>query len=516
MAIFGFLKKLTGKDKAEKAAADETLPESDAAEEAAAADAPETADAPEAADTDVVETPAPRAEDLPPAPESVPAESPAEMPVPDDLPPEDTTPEDTVPEDAAPETPAPEADISEDTGPDKVGKSLPEDAEIASAGGEDTAEDPAPEDAVLPEDEPSVETPAETPVPDDLPAEDAAPEDTVPEDPAPESAAPEPPAPDAGDKADEPSPEPARKSWFGRLKEGLGKSASKITEGLAGIMGKPKLDAADLDEIEDALIMADLGVAAAGRLTEGLKGRSYPDGVNAATLAEALAEEVGAILAPVAKPLEIRAENKPHVVLMVGVNGSGKTTTAGKLAEYWRSEGRSVMLAAADTFRAAAVEQLKIWGERTGTTVIAGEPNADAAAVAYQAHEAAIREKVDVLIVDTAGRLQARAELMEELGKITRVLGKQDAAAPHDSIIVLDGTVGQNALSQVAAFQEVANLSGMIVTKLDGSARGGVVVALAEEFGLPIHAVGVGEGKDDLRPFDAADFGRALAGLGNT
>ncbi len=281
-------------------------------------------------------------------------------------------------------------------------------------------------------------------------------------------------------------------------------------------MGKPKLDAGDLEDIEDALIMADLGVAAAGRLTEGLKGRSYPDGVNAESLAQALAEEVATILEPVAKPLEIDPGNTPHVVLMVGVNGSGKTTTAGKLAEYWRSEGKTVMLAAADTFRAAAVEQLRIWGERTGTTVIAGEANADAAAVAYQAHETAIREKVDILIVDTAGRLQARAELMQELEKITRVLGKQDETAPHDRIIVLDGTVGQNALSQVAAFQQAANLSGMIVTKLDGSARGGIVVALAEEFGLPIHAVGVGEGKDDLRPFDAADFGRALAGLGGS
>jgi fused signal recognition particle receptor len=319
------------------------------------------------------------------------------------------------------------------------------------------------------------------------------------------------------DEGEDIEPEPAKKkSWFGRLKDGLGKSASKITEGLSGIIGKPKLDASDLEEIEDALIMADLGVAAAGRLTEGLRGRSYPDGVNADSLARALAEEVAAILGPVAKPLEIDPKNTPHVVLMVGVNGSGKTTTAGKLAEYWQSQGRSVMLAAADTFRAAAVEQLKIWGERTGTTVIAGEPNADAAAVAFKAHERAIREKVDVLIVDTAGRLQARAELMDELEKITRVLGKQDDKAPHDSIIVLDGTVGQNALSQVAAFQQAANLSGMIVTKLDGSARGGIVVALAEEFGLPIHAVGVGEGKDDLRPFDAADFGRALAGLGGS
>ena len=401
----------------------------------------------------------------------------------------DIVTEDLVPADHAPDT----SDIAPPPSPEE---SLAEIEDKASP------EVSTPEQA---QEDPAVEAEAPMPAEADLVAEPL-PETPVEVDPDDVAEEPAPPA----------QPEPAKKSWFGRLKDGLGKSASKITEGLAGIMGKPKLDAADLDEIEDALIMADLGVAAAGRLTEGLKGRSYPDGVNAETLAEALAEEVGAILAPVATPLQINPANTPHVVLMVGVNGSGKTTTAGKLAEYWRAEGRSVMLAAADTFRAAAVEQLKIWGERTGTTVIAGEPNADAAAVAYQAHEIAIREKVDVLIVDTAGRLQARAELMEELGKITRVLGKQDATAPHDRIIVLDGTVGQNALSQVAAFQEVANLSGMIVTKLDGSARGGVVVALAEEFGLPIHAVGVGEGKDDLRPFDAADFGRALAGLGST
>ena len=306
---------------------------------------------------------------------------------------------------------------------------------------------------------------------------------------------------------------PKKKSWFSRLKDGLGKSANKITSNLA-IFGKPKLDANDLEDIEDALIMADLGVAAAGRLAAGLNKRDFPDGVNQDTLSEALAEEVAGILSPVAKPLTINPDHKPHVVMMVGVNGSGKTTTAGKLAEQWRQDGLKVTMAAADTFRAAAVEQLKIWGERTGTTVISGEPGSDAAAVAYQAYEQAIHDKADVLIVDTAGRLQAKKELMDELEKICRVIAKKDDAAPHDRVIVLDGTVGQNAISQVSAFKETAGLTGMIVTKLDGSARGGVVVALAEEFGLPIHAVGVGEGKDDLDAFDAEDFGRALAGLG--
>lgn len=312
-------------------------------------------------------------------------------------------------------------------------------------------------------------------------------------------------------ESEEPA-KPAKKSWFSKLKDGLGKSANKITASLS-IFGKPKLDASDLEDIEDALIMADLGVAAATRLAEGLKKRDYPNGVDQDSLSEALADEVASILTPVAKPLTINPQHKPHVILMVGVNGSGKTTTAGKLAEQWHQAGLKVTMAAADTFRAAAVEQLKIWGERTGTTVIAGEQGSDAAAVAYQAYEQAINEGADVLIVDTAGRLQAKTELMDELAKICRVIGKKDDAAPHDRVIVLDGTVGQNALSQVSAFKETAGLTGMIVTKLDGSARGGVVVALAQEFGLPIHAVGVGEGKDDLDAFDAVDFGRALAGL---
>jgi len=352
--------------------------------------------------------------------------------------------------------------------------------------------DPQPE----PSPEPEAKSPAEseTEVQPETPAEVSA--SPVEEDPA----------------ASEEPAKPAKKSWFSKLKDGLGKSANKITASLS-IFGKPKLDASDLEDIEDALIMADLGVAAATRLAEGLKKRDYPNGVDQDSLSEALADEVASILTPVAKPLTINPQHKPHVILMVGVNGSGKTTTAGKLAEQWHQAGLKVTMAAADTFRAAAVEQLKIWGERTGTTVIAGEQGSDAAAVAYQAYEQAINEGADVLIVDTAGRLQAKTELMDELAKICRVIGKKDDAAPHDRVIVLDGTVGQNALSQVSAFKETAGLTGMIVTKLDGSARGGVVVALAQEFGLPIHAVGVGEGKDDLDAFDAVDFGRALAGL---
>ena len=306
-------------------------------------------------------------------------------------------------------------------------------------------------------------------------------------------------------------------SWFSRLKAGLSKSAEKIssgiTESLGNVFGKPSLDAEAAEELMDTLIMADLGVAAAGRIVDGLKKRRFEDGVTPQSLAAGLAEEVARILEPHAVPLVIPADKKPFVVLLVGVNGSGKTTTAGKLAEHWQSEGKRVMLAAADTFRAAATEQLQAWGQRTGTTVIAAEAGSDAAAVAWQAMDHAISKQFDILIVDTAGRLQARAELMDELAKIRRVLGKRLDGAPHAALIILDGTVGQNALSQVKAFQETAGLTGMIVTKLDGSARGGIVVALAEEYGLPLHAVGVGEQKEDLRSFDAAAFGRALAGI---
>ena len=385
--------------------------------------------------------------------------------------------------------------------PKKQGKQSPPTAET---------EQPSPQADVA---APVMSAPTPAPIPEPSPAPPATEKPVTPT--ATPTAIPD----DASEEAPaEKAPEddtPKKTSWFARLKDGLGKSAGKITTSLAAAIGKPKLDASDLEDIEDALIMADLGVSAASRLTEGLKKRSFPDGVTRDSLAEALAEEVAEILAPVALPLHINPDLKPHVILMVGVNGSGKTTTAGKLAEQWQSEGKKVMMAAADTFRAAAVEQLQIWGQRTGTSVISGEQGTDAAAVAYQAYERAIDDGADVLIIDTAGRLQAKTELMEELAKICRVIAKKDDTAPHDRVIVLDGTVGQNASSQVSAFKETADLTGMIVTKLDGSARGGVVVSLAESFGLPIHAVGVGEGKDDLRAFDAKDFGRALAGLGD-
>lgn len=304
-------------------------------------------------------------------------------------------------------------------------------------------------------------------------------------------------------------------SWLKKLKSGLGKTSSKVTaslSSLSSLLGRSAIDAASLEDIEDALIGADLGTTASARLAEAVRKHKFDGEITPQKLALALADGITEILEPVAKPLEVDSANSPHVMLLVGVNGSGKTTTAGKLAQQWRGQGKSVMLAAGDTFRAAAIEQLKVWGERTGTEVIAGEKGGDAAALAYQAMERAKSSKTDVLIIDTAGRLQNRSELMDELAKIVRVIRKHDETAPHDSVIVLDGTVGQNAISQVSAFQQVADLSGVIVTKLDGSAKGGVVIALAEKFGLPLHAVGVGEGVDDLQPFTARDFANALAG----
>ena len=307
--------------------------------------------------------------------------------------------------------------------------------------------------------------------------------------------------------------------WLQKLKQGLSKSSQKVSESLksltslSSLMGATKLDAASLEEVEDALIGADLGTKSAARLADAMRKHKFDGPVTSDSLAAALADAIAEILHPVATPLVPDPVHRPHVLLLVGVNGSGKTTTAGKLAQQWHQQGKTVMLAAGDTFRAAAIEQLQIWGDRTGTQVIAGDQGGDAAALAYAALEKAQKEQADILIIDTAGRLQNRTELMDELAKIVRVIRKLDASAPHDSVIVLDGTVGQNALSQVKAFQQAADVSGLVVTKLDGSAKGGVVVALAEEVGLPVHAVGVGEGADDLQPFDAQEFANALTGV---
>ena len=309
-------------------------------------------------------------------------------------------------------------------------------------------------------------------------------------------------------------------SWLKKLTAGLKKSSDKVTTSLSGIsrlFGKDKIDAASIEEIEEALILADLGVSVAADIAEGLRAHKFEGEVTPEALRHVLAQHLTQILAPVEKPLEIAngdgAGTSLHVILLVGVNGSGKTTTAGKLAARFQAQGKKVVMAAADTFRAAAIEQLAGWGLRTDTHVISGERGGDAAALAFRAIDEARANKADLLIIDTAGRLQNRAELMEELAKIIRVIKKQIPDAPHDSLIVLDGTVGQNAIAQMKAFQQTADLTGMVITKLDGSAKGGIVVALAREFGLPVHMVGVGESAEDLQDFTAHDFAYALVGL---
>ncbi|MEO5337199.1 MAG: signal recognition particle-docking protein FtsY [Magnetospirillum sp. WYHS-4] len=301
--------------------------------------------------------------------------------------------------------------------------------------------------------------------------------------------------------------------WFSRLKSGLGKTSSKLAGGIAGVFTKRRLDQTALDELEELLIGADLGVATAASLVKGLARSRFEREVDTLEVLEALAGEAEILLAPVARPLTIDPTRKPQVVLVCGVNGSGKTTTIGKLAKQFKDEGRSVMLVAGDTFRAAAVEQLKIWGERTGCPVLSRETGADAAGLAFDAFQRAKAEGIEVLLIDTAGRLQNKAGLMDELKKVVRVLKKIDDGIPHDTLLVLDATVGQNAHSQVEAFRDMVQVTGLVMTKLDGSAKGGVVVALADKFGLPVHAVGVGEGADDLRPFEARAFARALMGL---
>jgi len=302
-------------------------------------------------------------------------------------------------------------------------------------------------------------------------------------------------------------------NWLNRLKSGLSKSTTKLTDGIAGILTKRKLDDDALEELEEVLITADLGPATAAKLTASLAATRFNKEVSEEEVRTALADEIDKILEPIAKPLAIDASHKPHVVLVVGVNGSGKTTTIGKLAQHYREQGLSVTLGAGDTFRAAAVEQLKIWGDRTGCPVISGKQGGDAAGLAYDALQAAREQGADLLLIDTAGRLQNKTDLMAGLEKVSRVLKKLDEGAPHDCVLVLDATVGQNAHSQVKIFRDMVAVSGLVVTKLDGSAKGGVIVALAERFGLPVHAIGVGEGAEDLQPFNAKDYARDLMGL---
>ncbi len=321
-------------------------------------------------------------------------------------------------------------------------------------------------------------------------------------------------SPEVRDVVAAPAAATPKRSWWQRLSEGLSRSSSSIGQGITDLFTKRRLDEDTLQDLEDVLIRADLGIGVSSRIVEAIgKGRFGKD-VAPEEVKAVLAAEVGKALAPVAVPLTIDATKKPFVILMVGVNGSGKTTTIGKLSAKFRAEGRSVMLAAGDTFRAAAVEQLRVWGERTGAPVLTREQGADAASLAFDALQEAKAAGTDVLMIDTAGRLQNRTELMAELEKVVRVIRKFDASAPHATLLVLDATVGQNALSQVEIFGKTASVTGLVMTKLDGTARGGILVAIADKFGLPVHFIGVGEGVDDLEPFEAEDFAKAIAGIG--
>ncbi len=302
----------------------------------------------------------------------------------------------------------------------------------------------------------------------------------------------------------------ALSGFFSRLKDGLQRSRQKLSESISAVFTRRRLDEAALAELEDLLIGADLGPAAAERIIANFRRTRFGKEVTSEEVRSALAAEIATLLAPVAVPLTIDRTHAPHVVLVVGVNGTGKTTTIGKLAQIYAEEGLRTVLVAGDTFRAAAVEQLEIWGRRTGAEVVAGRPGADPAGLTFDALGRARAAKADVLLIDTAGRLHNKSALMQELAKIVRVLKKQDSSLPHSVVLVLDATTGQNAINQVRVFKEMVAITGLIVTKLDGSARGGIVVALAETFGLPVHAVGVGERAEDLRPFDPQEYARGL------
>ncbi len=299
------------------------------------------------------------------------------------------------------------------------------------------------------------------------------------------------------------------------LLRSLGRSSAKLASGITDLFTKKKLTPCRLEELEELLISCDLGVTTASKVTKEMNQNRFSEDISPDEVKSFLVEKLTSILEPIAKPLKINTQKLPFVVLVCGVNGSGKTTTIAKLANQWRKEGKSVLLAAADTYRAAAVDQLQVWGDRTGCSVIASKRGSDPAGLVFDAMNRAADDCSDVLLIDTAGRLQNKKDLMAELEKIVRVMRKIDGTAPHSVVLVMDATVGQNAHSQVKLFKEAVDVSGLIVTKLDGSAKGGVVVALAENFNIPVHAIGIGEGMDDLRPFNARTFARAMIGLKN-
>ena len=302
-------------------------------------------------------------------------------------------------------------------------------------------------------------------------------------------------------------------NWFKRLTGGLNKTASGIKNSIGSIFKGNKLDVTKLESLEDQLISCDIGIDVSEKLVKKLKSENLKSDASQDEILLKLSKSIEEILSPVSKSLEINENHKPHVIVLVGVNGTGKTTTAGKMAAQFKNQGKTVLLSACDTFRAAVIEQLEVWADRAGVEIVSAEKGSDPAALAYKSLVKAIDEKIDVLIVDTAGRLQVKSELMEELKKIIRVLGKNLDGSPHDRVIVLDGATGQNAHSQVTEFSKAVDISGMIVTKLDGSAKGGIVVSLAENFGIPIHSVWVGESLEDLDQFNAEEYSRAIVGL---
>ena len=500
---------------------------------------------PEPVPSEIPEKPKPRE---PETPAPVPAE-----PVPQEVPPA-PAPAEPAPEEI-PAEPAPEAETPQPVevppGPSVEVPSAPPQEDPAQQPAEVPAEPvppeaPAPSPSAHSRDEgerqhrspqngsvqPADPAPVQPSVPTEAPPRDAAalpPFDHLPASEDREATAKPPPASPANTKdavkvtvakkveqKAEPvaSSEPiAKKSWFQRMREGLSRSSRELTGNIAGVFTKRRLDEDTLQDLEDILIRADLGVETALRVTDSLASGRYGKTIADEEVRAVLAEEIGKVLTPVAQPLELDLSHKPHVILVVGVNGTGKTTTIGKLAAKLTEGGLSVMLAAGDTFRAAAIEQLKIWGERTNSPVVASKLGADAAGLAYDAFEKAKEAGTDVLIIDTAGRLQNKAELMAELEKIVRVLGKLDPEAPHTVLQTVDATTGQNALNQVEIFRNVAGVNGLVMTKLDGTARGGILVAIAAKHRLPVYFIGVGEQVDDLEPFSASDFARAIAGV---
>ncbi|MCV3239050.1 signal recognition particle-docking protein FtsY [Mesorhizobium sp. ZC-5] len=558
---FGFIKKVFsfGKKEVVEEKIDETAPlpplNFDALKELKAETSPPVETPPQPAEVPVPAEPvqpAPVEEPQPEAPEPLPPE-PAE-PEPEEPAPE---PSPAVPEPAPVEIPAPAPEPVRE--PEPLPQEIPAEPEPevqpveVPQPKEPPVPEPAPVEVPVPPAEPVREpeplkpeppTPVEVPAPvqpvePGLPPAEVPPpvrqpplvetrpvlRETAPEpDAIPQSPAEAAPKPTPGkvtvskavEKKVEPqkAPEPAPKTtWFQRLRDGLSRSSKELSSNIAGVFTKRKLDEDTLQDLEDVLIRADLGMETAIRITDALASGRYGKDVSESEVRTIMAQEVERVLGPVALPLELDLSHKPHVILVVGVNGTGKTTTIGKLAAKLVTGGLSVTLAAGDTFRAAAIEQLKIWGERTGSPVVASKLGADAAGLAYDAFEKAKEAGSDVLIIDTAGRLQNRTELMAELEKIVRVLGKLDPEAPHTVLQTVDATTGQNALNQVEIFRNVAGVNGLVMTKLDGTARGGILVAIAAKHKLPVYFIGVGEQVDDLEPFSASDFAKAIAGV---